>query len=95
MYVSELRADEGGRGGIVEFYADTSRDVLPAKFGAISQVHEYGGRSFTCDPSTGHLIFTDWETKGIFDLDPVSCEIKPLLEANKNEYHGGLDVYPL
>jgi len=100
IYLLELRADDDGRGVIVEYatHGDgswKSKDVLPKQFNALSQVHEYGGASFATNPVTGHLIFTDWATKGVFDLDPSTQHVELIVDADAKVYYADFDIHPV
>ncbi|KEF51277.1 uncharacterized protein A1O9_12627 [Exophiala aquamarina CBS 119918] len=96
VYINELRADEDGRGVIVEFIHDgKSKDVLPKQFNAISQVHEYGGASFAVNQATSLLVFTDWVTKSVFNLDPDSQHVEAIVEADLRTYYADFDVHPV
>lgn len=77
IYLLEIRPHEDGRGAIVEYYRGNVRDVLPERFNALSQVHEYGGASFIVRPD-GRIIFTDFETKGVYVLDAETQEINQI-----------------
>ncbi|EXJ65829.1 uncharacterized protein A1O5_11070 [Cladophialophora psammophila CBS 110553] len=94
IYLLEVRPDEGGRGVIVEHYNGQKRDVLPKQYNCLSQVHEYGGASFVFNESTGHIIFTDWETKGVFGLDPEAGETIPILKADPKVYYADFAIHP-
>ena len=97
VYSLEVRADEDGRGVLVEhdLNNETSRDVLPQDFNCASQVHEYGGGAFTLSEASGHIIFTDIGTKGVFGLDPATGETIPIIEADKNIYYADFAVHPV
>jgi tricorn protease-like protein len=58
-------------------------------------VHEYGGGSLTFSEASGHIVFTDKETKGVFGLDADSGEVIPIVEANKDVYYADFAVHPL
>lgn len=94
VYILEIRPDEGGRGAIVEHHNGQSKDVLPRPYSALSQVHEYGGASFVVNPSTGHIIFTDIATKGVFALDADTGETLPIVEADEKVYYADFNVHP-
>lgn len=72
----------------------TAKEVLPSQYSALSQVHEYGGASFVSRDSDGHLIFTDFETKGVYDLDPNSGDVKALVHQNKQIYYADFALPP-
>lgn len=95
IYIIEIRADEEGRGVIVEHHNGKSRDVLPRQFNALSQVHEYGGASFAVDQTTGHIVFTDWDTKGVFALNPENEQVESIVEADAKIYFADFDVNPV
>lgn len=98
IYINELRADEDGRGVIVEYDThdgNSSKDVLPKEFSALSQVHEYGGASFAVNQVTGHFVFTDWATKGVFDLDPDTQYVEPIVDADAKIYYADFEVHPV
>ncbi|KAK5045022.1 hypothetical protein LTR84_010170 [Exophiala bonariae] len=95
IYINEIRPDENGRGVIVEYHNGESREVLPKQFNALSQVHEYGGASFVVDQLTGHLVFTDWDTKGVFKLDPQSGSVVPIVHADPKIYYADFDIHPV
>lgn len=60
----------------------------------MSQVHEMGGGSMTVRQADGHLVFTDMKSKGIFDLNPDTSDVKPIVEANEKIYYADLDCHP-
>ncbi|KAJ9601981.1 hypothetical protein H2200_013540 [Cladophialophora chaetospira] len=95
IYRLEIRADEGGRGVIVQSNVDGSgeKELLSKSINVASQVHEYGGGAFTVGDS--HIVFTDWETKGVFGLDPDTGETIPLLEADMQIYYADFAINPL
>ncbi|KAK6380710.1 hypothetical protein LTS17_004910 [Exophiala oligosperma] len=94
IYLLESRPDEAGRGVIVEYYNGRGKDVLPKQYNALSQVHEYGGASYIINELTGHIIFTDWDTKGVFDLDPETGDTKPIVDADEKVYYADFNSHP-
>ena len=91
VYLLEIRPHEEGRGAIVEYYKGNVRDVLPEKFSALSQVHEYGGASFLVRPD-GRIVFTDFETKGVYILDPETQEYNQVGLADPKVYFADFAV---
>lgn len=91
VYLLEIRPHEEGRGAIVEYYRGNVRDVLPERFNALSQVHEYGGASFLVRPD-GRIIFTDFETKGVYILDPETQEYNQIGLADPKVYYADFAV---
>lgn len=95
IYLLELRPDEAGRGVIVEYHNGQSKDVLPRQYNALSQVHEYGGASFVISEPTGHIIFTDMDSKGVFDLNPDTGETLPIVRPDPKVYYADFNVHPI
>ena len=91
IYLLEIRPHEEGRGAIVEYHNGNSRDVLPVRYSALSQVHEYGGASFLVRPD-GRIIFTDFDTKGVYVLDPETQEINQIGLADRKVYFADFAV---
>jgi hypothetical protein len=94
VYVLELRASDG-RGVIVEYASGKRKEVLPPQYNCLSSVHEYGGASFAVSQSTGHIVFTDFTTRGVYGLDPDTLEVIPILDANEKIYYADFDVHPI
>ena len=91
IYLLEVRPHEEGRGAIVEYANSIPRDVLPERYSALSQVHEYGGASFIVR-NDGRIIFTDFDTKGVFVLDPETQEVNLLGTADPKVYYADFTV---
>jgi dipeptidyl aminopeptidase/acylaminoacyl peptidase len=91
IYLLEIRPHEEGRGAIVEYTNGHPRDVLPAKYSALSQVHEYGGASFLVR-FDGRIIFTDFDTKGVFILDPETQEVNLIGSSDPKVYFADFAV---
>ncbi|KFY80932.1 hypothetical protein V499_00265 [Pseudogymnoascus sp. VKM F-103] len=94
IYVIEGRPAENGRCCIVEYLGSETRDILPEGYNARSRIHEYGGGAFAIGPN-GTLIFTDWETNGIFALSPSSGDPKPLIHAKSHLCFADFSVHPI
>ena len=96
VYSLEVRAEDG-KGVLVEhnLSSKTSRVCLDRQFDCSSAVHEYGGSSFTYSEASGHIIFTDKKTKGVFGLGPGTGEVIPIVDAHKDIYYAGFNVHPL
>jgi hypothetical protein len=92
--VIEGRPAENGRCCIVEYLGSETRDILPEGYNARSRIHEYGGGAFAIGPN-GTLIFTDWETNGIFALSPSSGDPKPLIHAKSHLCFADFSVHPI
>ena len=95
IYLGEIRPDEGGRGAIVEFASSGARDVLPKNYNALTQVQEYGGGSFVVSPANGHIIFSDFDSKTVFDMDLGTGEVKPIVEDDAKMYFADFDCHPV
>ncbi len=54
-----------------------------------------GGGSFALSTLTGHIVWGDSETKGVFGLDPDTGEVIPILEANKQIYYADFAIHPM
>ena len=93
IYHLEVRPTEGGRGCIVEHTADGPRDVTPKEYNVRSGVHEYGGGAFTVGVD-GTIIFSDFNTSGVFSVAPGTREIKPVVKADKKIRYADFDVHP-
>ena len=91
IYLLEIRPHEEGRGAIVEYTNGIPKDVLPKRYSALSQVHEYGGASFLVR-SDGRIIFTDFETKGVFVLDPETQQVNLLGIADPKVYYADFTI---
>ena len=96
IYLLESRPAEEGRCCIVECSTDGQRkDVLPEEYSARTGVHEYGGAAFAVG-SNGNIVFADWETKGVFSLEPGTGDCVSLgLEADSKVYHADFDIHPI
>lgn len=92
IYCLEIRPAEEGRGTIVEYVDGTANEVLPSNYNALSQVHEYGGASFVTRHSDNHIIFTDFETKAVYDLDPVTGHADILVHEDKKLYYADFAI---
>ncbi|MCJ1393624.1 hypothetical protein MMC18_006499 [Xylographa bjoerkii] len=93
IYFLEGRPAEGGRCCIVEFAEGGYRDVLPKTYNARTGVHEYGGAAFTVTLH-GNIIFADWDTKGVFSLNPTSGEVNPVVHSSPSIYYADFNVNP-
>ncbi|KAI9817845.1 MAG: hypothetical protein M1827_000964 [Pycnora praestabilis] len=94
IYYLEGRPAEDGRSCIVEHSDHGAKDILPKSFSARTQVHEYGGASFTVN-ADGDLIFADWETKGVFALNPANGDHHPIIEADPEVYYADFNAHPI
>ncbi|KAM0247501.1 hypothetical protein ACHAQJ_009823 [Trichoderma viride] len=94
IYALEIRPAEEGRGTIVEYVDGTAKEVLPSQYNALSQVHEYGGASFVIRQSDSHIIFTDFGTKAVYDLDPSTGDTKTLVREDKKLYYADFAIPP-
>ena len=96
MYIGDIRPHEEGRGAIVQLSTKgDAKDMLPQKYSALSQVHEYGGSSFALRGTDGHLIFTDLTSKAVLDLDPESGSVETVLEGDTKIYYADFSPHPL
>lgn len=91
IYLVEGRPSENGRCCIVEYSNSTGVDILPAQYNVRSRVHEYGGAACTIGPG-GRLVFTDWNTNGIFSLS--AGHIRVILEGSAEIFFADFDVHP-
>lgn len=57
-------------------------------------MHEYGGASFEVSGATGHIIFTDWASKGVYGLDPDTGETIPIVSADPKVYFADFSIHP-
>ena len=94
IYFLENRPDEDGRAVIIEYDDKKSRDVLPKAYNALSQVHEYGGGSWIVRQLDGHLIFTDFKTKGVYVLDPETGHVNAITPEDDKIYFADFDCHP-
>lgn len=78
---------------IVEHSSEGSKDVLPPDYNARTRVHEYSGAAFAEGPD-GNLVFSDWDTSGVFSLDPASGEVHPVIELNGDFRFASLSIHP-
>jgi hypothetical protein len=91
-----VRPAEGGRGCIVEIDQNGSshRDVLPKEYNALTHVHEYGGASFIVRSSDGHILFSDFKTNVVHDLDPATLTAEPIVVEDPKYYFADFNVHP-
>ena len=68
--------------------------MLPKQYNALTQVHEYGGASYVTRDADGHLIFSDFATKLLFDLDPETQTVTPIVEEDPKIYFADFSVHP-
>ena len=94
IYWVENRPDEGGRGTIMEQGDGGPREVLPKEFNASTQVQEYGGGSMQTRDSDGHIIFSDFKSKVIYDLDPESGKVVALIDEDPRIYYADYVIHP-
>ena len=95
IYLGDIRAQEQGRCALVQFSSDgESKDILPEKYSALSQVHEYGGASFVTRATDGHLIFTDVASKAVLDLNPADGSVETIIEGDVEVYYADFDAHP-
>lgn len=96
IYLLEVRPAESGRGCIVEIGDDgcSHRDILPKEYNALTHVHEYGGASFAVKSNTGHIIFSDFESNLVFDLDPATLTAEPIIEEDFQNYYADFNAHP-
>lgn len=76
---------------IVESSDSGLRDVLPKEYSARTRVHEYGGAAMTVAPN-GMLVFSDWETRGVYFLLPRFQQVKLIIDSDKNIRYADFDV---
>ena len=79
----------------MEFSKTGVRDVLSEKYSALTQVHEYGGASYTTRDTDGHLIFSDFDSKLVYDLDPETLEATPIVEEDSKTYFADFNIHPV
>jgi hypothetical protein len=91
-----VRPAEGGRGCIVEIGEDGSshRDVLPKEYSSLTHVHGYGGASLTTRGSDGHIIFSDFHTNLVLDLDLATLKAEPIVDEDFKNYLADFNVHP-
>lgn len=94
IYLLEGRPAENGRSCIVEHSKTGSKDALPQDSNARSAVHEYGGGSFTVSQMDGTLVFTDWDTRGVFRCSPGSDGRKAIVDADPDIGYANFNVHP-
>jgi hypothetical protein len=68
--------------------------VLPKENSALTHVHEYGGASFTARDSDRHIIFSDFDTNLVFDLDPATVKAEPIVKEDFKNYFADFNVHP-
>jgi hypothetical protein len=83
-----------GRYCIVESIKDGNKDILPAEFNARADVNEMGGGAIAISPS-GHLIFTDANTRGVYSLDPSTKFATQILNGDPLIRFADFDVHPI
>lgn len=66
---------------------------MPPGYNARTGVHEYGGAAFAVSPD-GNLVFSDWNTCGVFSLDPASGEVQPLTEPDTKVRFASFNIHP-
>lgn len=83
----ESRPAENGRSVIVRLTGDQSEDVLPPAFNATAKINTYGGGATAMCPD-GRIVFTDYNTNGVFFLasDGTVTEILPGSTSPKVHY---------
>jgi Tol biopolymer transport system component len=54
-----------------------------------------GGASFVTRQTDGYLIFSDFESKVVYELNPETLEVKPIVEEDKKIYYADFDVHPV
>ncbi|KAL9110980.1 MAG: hypothetical protein Q9227_004595 [Pyrenula ochraceoflavens] len=94
LYLIGAPSDQNGRSAVVEFSDAGSRDVLPKEYSAATRVHEYGGTPCAVNPVTGHIVFADFESNAVFDLDPDTSTVKPIVEKDERNYFADFDIHP-
>ncbi len=77
----------------MEYNGRDHRDVLPKKYSAKTAVHEYGGAAFTIGLD-GDVVFSDWDTKGVFTLSPASGRVSSILELDPDLYYADFNIHP-
>jgi hypothetical protein len=60
----------------------------------LTQVYKYGGASFATKDSDGHLIFSDFESKMILDLDPLAQQARPIVPEDPKDWFADFNVHP-
>lgn len=93
MYLVEGRPAEKGRCCIVEQRGTESTDILPSKYNARTKVHEYGGGACLASPD-GSLLFSDFNTNGVFRLKSVD-DVQPVVTASEKLRYADFDVHPV
>ena len=54
-----------------------------------------GGASFVIRDSDGHIVFSEFESKTVFDLDPETLETTPIVEEDSKIYFADFNVHPI
>lgn len=57
-------------------------------------MHGYGGGSIATCTDRQSLVFSDWQTKGVFLLNPASGEVVPAIDAHPDVYYADFNVHP-
>ena len=98
LYFVEARPKENGRYCIVEQTFSSKgkpeglRDVLPDPYSARTQVHEYGGGAVVMGHGSS-LIFSDWKTKGVYQLNPETKEVLCIIEGDSDVYYADFSTH--
>ncbi|KAH8695293.1 Alpha/Beta hydrolase protein [Talaromyces proteolyticus] len=93
IYTVEAPPSVDGRCTIIEYQQGKSREVLPPDYSARTAVHGYGGAAIETT-SKGAVIFADWNTKGVFSLDPTTKKVTAVLTADPQVFFADFDVHP-
>lgn len=67
---------------------------MPREYSAETHVHEYGGSPYTIRPSDGHIIFADYGSNVVFDLDPATTKAIPIVEKDEKNYFADFSIHP-
>lgn len=57
-------------------------------------MHEYGGASCSVRPTDGHIIFADFGSNTVFDLDPSTTKVTPIVEKDEKNYFADFSIHP-
>ncbi|CAK7212086.1 hypothetical protein SBRCBS47491_001353 [Sporothrix bragantina] len=96
VFVLESRPAEGGRNVIVKLAADDApgRDVLPAGYSAMGEIHNYGGGSMAMHPNGDSIVFTTDPNNGVYLLDPTTGKVDTVVAPNPTVRYGDFSVHP-